>query len=155
MKRPCGFALLELMVVVGILGILAVSAVPAYQSYRSRAVGAEATATMKRILDSQIIYYLEHNRFFPDDGKSVTIFSSGMEDPPGAISEIESALKLNLHGGRGLEYSIQNQGDICIVSIDSSSPIFKGGQKFLYAVIDREGRITYLSPGDLLTALSG
>jgi prepilin-type N-terminal cleavage/methylation domain-containing protein len=155
MKRPYGFALLELMVVVGILGILAVSAVPAYQSFRSRAVGAEATATMKQILDSQIIYYLEHNRFFPDDGKSVIIFSSGMEVPPGTISEIERALKLKLHGGRGLEYSIANLGGDCIVRIDASFPIFKGGQTFLYAMIDREGRVTYLSPGDLLTAFSG
>jgi prepilin-type N-terminal cleavage/methylation domain-containing protein len=155
MKRPYGFALLELMAVVGILGILAVSAVPTYQSFRSRAVGAEATATMKQILDSQIIHYLEHSRFFPDGGKTVMISSNGTEAPPGAIAETESALKLKLQGGRGLDYQIRNEGEFCIIKIDSFFPLFKGGQSFLYAMIDREGRVTYLSPADLLSALGG
>ncbi len=160
MNKGGGFTLLEVMVVVMILGILTATAFPVYKTVRSRAVGAEAASMMKQILDGEITYYLEHDKFFPDVEKTITILSEGTEDQAGAILDVRNALKTSVEAGRHLDYTISNHNidgfNFCLVTIDSSDfmPLFKGGFKGFYAALGKEGSITYsYSFEDLLAAL--
>ena len=57
MKRPAGFTLIELMIVVAILGILAVVAIPAFVRYMRQAKTAEAYRMLNKIVKGQIAYY--------------------------------------------------------------------------------------------------
>ncbi len=68
MRGNKGFTLIEIMVVTAILGILGALAVPTYKTVRRMAVGAEATAIMKSLLDAQVAYFLEKGHYFPPAG---------------------------------------------------------------------------------------
>ena len=65
-NRQRGFTLIELIVVTAILGILMSTALPAYKVFRQRAVGSEAMLLMKQIMEGQIVYFLEHEEYYPD-----------------------------------------------------------------------------------------
>jgi prepilin-type N-terminal cleavage/methylation domain-containing protein len=76
MNREKGFTLIELLMVVAIIGILTATAVPAYRTVRQRAVATEAATLLRHLLDAQVGYYLEYDKFFPENGKkSMDIFS--------------------------------------------------------------------------------
>jgi len=105
MKRRKGFTLIELMVVIAILGVLAAPAVPLIGVYRQRASGSKAQAMVKQILDAQIMYYLEHNSFFPDNATYI-ITHPGTESPGGAKDEIKDNLNVLIPTGHRLDFSI-------------------------------------------------
>ncbi|MGD2125207.1 MAG: type II secretion system protein [Desulfobacteraceae bacterium] len=146
MKKQSGFTLVELMVVISIIGILAVTAVPLYQTWQQRAYGSEASLMMKKLMDGEIIYYLEHNDFFPAAGENILIPPDGTPTPVTAIQDIESALKIGIPQGHFLEYSINNYGDNCYVIIKANFPLFKGGYRELHGQLDKGGK-TYIFPG--------
>ena len=146
MRRSTGFTLIELMVVIAILGILAASALPFFATYRQRASGSEAQAMLKQVLEAEIMHYLEHNKFFPDND-TYTITHLGAESPGGAQDEIKDKLNVLIPTGHKLDFSITgiNVGDASaqvIISSFQNFPIFSNGDSFIRGEVTKDGKIT-------------
>jgi len=147
MRRSTGFTLIELMVVIAILGVLAASALPLLGIYRQRASGSEAQAMLKQILEAQIMYYLEHNSFFPDNA-TYTITHPGGESPGGARDEIKDNLNVQIPTGHRLDFSITgiNVGDasamVIISSFQNSFALFSNGEPSIRGEVTKDGKIT-------------
>ena len=148
MKRTKGFTLIELMVVIAILGVLAATAVPLIGVYRQRASGSEAQTMVKQILDAEIMYYLEHNKFFPDNA-TYTITHPGGQSPGGAQDEVKDNLNVHIPIGHRLDFSITgiNVGGagssiVTISSYQNSFSIFANGDTFIRGTVDKHGKIT-------------
>lgn len=62
-SKPCGFTLIELMVVVAIIAILAAIAVPAYSRYAFRARRADGQNLLLNIANAQERYYATFNKY--------------------------------------------------------------------------------------------
>jgi type II secretory pathway pseudopilin PulG len=134
-------------VVVAILGVLAATAIPLMSVYRQRAMGSEAQVMLKQILEAEIMYYLHHNRFFPDND-TYTITHAGAEDPASAQDEIMDNLNLHIPTGHNLDYSITGFNpldgeDLSIVSISSveNLPLFANGQPSITGTVTKDGEI--------------
>ena len=147
-KRKNGFTLIELMVVIALVGILALTAVPLHRTWLQRAYGSEASLMMKKLMDGQILYYLENNEFFPKVGQSLLIPAEGTPTPPTAIQDIKDALKIGIPQGHRLDYSIYtvSDPDEWYVIISASFPLFKEGHKQLIGKLNKEGK-TYIFTG--------
>lgn len=134
------------MVVIAILGILAATAMPFYRTWTQRAYGSEATLMMRKIMDGQIMYYLDQNQFFPAAGQAIIVPPQGAPSPATAVQDAESALKIALPQGHKLEYFIGNYGDYVYVIIRADFPLFKDGHKELHGQLEKGGA-TYIFPG--------
>ena len=64
-----GFSLIELMTTIAIIGILSSISIPNYLSYRQKAEYAALQHTLHFLMDAQDIYFMENDKFFPENGK--------------------------------------------------------------------------------------
>lgn len=149
MRRQLGFTLIELMVVIAILGILGASSVPVYQTYRQRSYGSEASVTMKNLLEGEIIYYLEHEAFFPEEGEFKLIPPQGPYTPETLqdVKDIADALKINIPLDHNLEYLITNYGDHMYVIIKADFRMFKEGFRELHGELKKTGEMYIFGAG--------
>jgi prepilin-type N-terminal cleavage/methylation domain-containing protein len=151
MNRRAGFTLVELMVAVAILGILAATAIPLLTIYQQRAYGSEAALMVKKILDGQIMYFLDNEKFFPDPGNSIQIYHDGTQkfngvDDPTVIQDILDALKIKIPIGHFLDFQITNIPGVppaCQVVINHhrNHDLFKNGAKSIIGDLDDTGKI--------------
>ena len=135
------------MVVVGIVGIMSMTAMPLYRTYQQRAFGSEASLMVKRLVDGQILYYLENEDFFPPEGQTIDIYHN---DPPSKseILEIEDALKILIPVDHFLSYSFYNDpeddGGKCVnIQINAPFPIFNDGSNYIWVKLFTDGNVQY------------
>ena len=147
MKRRAGFTLLELIVVIGIVGIMSITAMPLYRTYQQRAFGSEASLMVKRLVDGQILYYLENEEFFPPAGQTIDIYHN---DPPSKseILQIENALKILIPVDHFLNYSFINDpqdpdGKCINMQINAPFPIFDDGSTYIWVKLFTDGTVKY------------
>jgi type IV pilus assembly protein PilA len=149
-KNQRGFTLVELMVVVAILGILAVSAMPLYHTWLQRAYGSEAKVMMKKLLDAQILYFLDHNKFYPEDGSIVQI---RQDDSPtkDEIRFVYNNLNIMIPVGHRLNYLIgaanSPNAEVCQIQIWADFTLFQTEDhrpvSTWLAILNRDGTMTH------------
>lgn len=151
MKRQSGFTMLEILVALAIVGILTTTAVPLYHTWQGRAYGSEASIMLRQIIGAEINYFLENNKFFPED-TTYFIPHDGETDPQTAIDEITKALHITINQGHFLEYYLIGSnvpGDesfiLTIQSRDQDFNIFKG-VPVIYAKLDKYGNTEFIYP---------
>lgn len=148
MRRRAGFTLIELMMVMAILGIMGATALPLYRTILQRTYGSEAALMVKRLIDAEIMYFLEHDKFFPEDGQPININPDNPPTPETSqkIQEIKDALKIIIPVGHFLTYQIYTfpataEGS-CQIQISADFPLFQNGNKTIVGSITNEGMVT-------------
>lgn len=143
MERRAGYTLIELILIVAILGILSVTAVPLYRTWLQRAHGTEATLILKQLMDAEVIYFLQHETFFPRN-QVYTVTHAGMSAPADAVDKIKRALKVYIPAGHRLDFTISATPTNCTVIISStqnSFALFGNGDTFIRGDLDTTGKV--------------
>ena len=156
MKRQSGFTLLEILVALAIVGILSATAVPLYHTWQGRAYGSEAAIMLRQIISAEINYYLENNKFYPDNNTYI-IPHEGQPEPTDieVIKEIADNLNITINQGHFLEYGLTGdnnpnpaEGYSFILTIRSKNYEFKIFQdaKEIIAKMDEKGNVENFFP---------
>jgi hypothetical protein len=123
---------------------------PFYQTWTQRAYGSQANLMMKGLMDGQIMYYLENNKFYPEVDASILIpyEGQGMPSPADALDKLEQMLKVKISQSPRFEYTIINYGEECAVTINAPFALFKGqgNPGYLIAKVTKQGEVTYVGP---------
>jgi prepilin-type N-terminal cleavage/methylation domain-containing protein len=141
-----GFTLVELMVVIAIVGILAVTAMPVYNTWLQRAYGSEAKLMMKKLMDAQILYFLENNKFFPDNEDPFPVEILEHDSPnKDEIRDLNIALGVLIPVGHRLNYQIYtintSQDEFCQIIIYADFALFRGGCTKLVGKVTKDGDV--------------
>ncbi len=150
MKMIKGFTLVEIMIVIAIMGMLAALAMPTFRTWQHRAYGTEALIMAKQILDAQITYFLEHDRYYPDTRPFIEIYHSDNPDDQDVL-DIQDSLNIVVPTGHLLDYNFtadNTQGNEWFqlnISSVGGFDIIKGSS-FVTFLLDRDGTIEEITP---------
>lgn len=131
-----GFTLIELMVTIAIVGILSATAMPFYNTYRQLAYKSEATATIKNLINGQITYYLENEKFFPPND-TIEVFQN---DPqlPDAINRVKKNLNISIPSGHPIDYIITSNDAMSFVDVSLAID----NTQHWYGMVDKTGKVS-------------
>jgi prepilin-type N-terminal cleavage/methylation domain-containing protein len=152
MRRQAGFTLVELMAVIAIIGILAATAVPLYRTMQQRTYGREAIVMAKQLLEAQVMYFLEKNKFFPEDGATIDVFHDSSPSDE-QIARVKASLNVAIPVGHFLNFrisAVNTPGEemaFAIISSYGDFPLFKNaGVGPVVWTVDRTGKFTAIIP---------
>jgi type II secretory pathway pseudopilin PulG len=141
------------MVVIAILGIMSATAIPLYRTIQQRSYGSEAALMAKQITDAQIVYFLEHDKFFPGEDQTIEIFHS---DPPSKeeIRRVKEALGITISVGHFLDYYFGpshgpgGEGFHLTITAARQFPFFNGraAPGMVVATVTRDGNVDIQYP---------
>ena len=99
---------------------------------------------LRQLLDGEIIYFLKHDKFFPEVGQTVAVFHDDLPSKP-EIAQIWVALKINIPVGDFLDFTIISvPGPSCMVTISSPGntfALFKDGSPSITGIVDKTGKV--------------
>jgi len=144
MSRKSGFTLIELMVTIALVGILMATAVPVYHTWLQRAYGEEAKAMVNQILSGEILYYLEHNSFYPAGAGDIYI--EGDNVSAATQQAILDAIKVFIPAGHPLSYQFNSyeDPDTFTITISADFALFRNGITAIFGHVDSTGKVTIL-----------
>ena len=130
MKKPNGFTLIEVMVVVGILGILAAIAIPSYRDYVIRGKLAEAYSGLSA-LRTQAEQFFQDNRTYigfpcPPTVTGAKFFTYSCNPVPTATTYTFLATGNVGEGLDGIVFSI-NESNTRATTVVAGSPMETNG----------------------------
>jgi prepilin-type N-terminal cleavage/methylation domain-containing protein len=141
-----GFTLVEMMVVFAIIGILVATSIPAYNTIRQRIYGSEAKVMLNQIINAQIAYYLEHNRYYGEEGISPLCVYHDGEEPLDAQEKIYKNLNIEIPKGHFVDYSLYTDpnGENFLLVLTSNHKagfnLFNGASQ-ITATLDKDGKV--------------
>jgi prepilin-type N-terminal cleavage/methylation domain-containing protein len=154
MKTQSGFTMLEILAALAIVGILTATAVPLYHTWQGRAYGSEASIMLRQIIGAEINYFLENDKFFPDNNVYI-IPHEGQPQPTDidVIKEIFNNLHITINQGHFLEYGLsgglnEKGKQVFVLTIRSRNgdfDIFKGARE-IWATLDKDGNAEFVYP---------
>src|SRR4051812_3809084 len=115
MRKPRGFTLIELMIVVAIIGVLAAVAIPAFLKYIRRSKTAEATMNLRKMYDGAVAYYVgEHadingviaNKQFPASAPTVPSLATLTATMQAGLRYTSSPTDWKQGGWASLDFSV-------------------------------------------------
>ncbi|MBW2209376.1 MAG: hypothetical protein JRG79_21030, partial [Deltaproteobacteria bacterium] len=123
---------------------MSATAIPLFRTYQQRAYGSQASLVMKQLLDAQILYYLDKNKFYPEVGNMVQVYQDYSQNNEEILS-IAGALNVTIPVGNHLDYNIRSEkfegGERCFIMITAQFPLFKNRARELWGEARSDGYV--------------